>query len=83
MEYLVPLMPLLGTLPFAVAAVVITWLVLKARGGRGATQEELARLREAIERLRESQLDVQERIDVTERIVAQIRDAERRERLNE
>lgn len=83
MEYLVPLMPLLGTLPFAVAAVVITWLVLKARGGGSATQEELVRLREAIEHLRDGQLDLQERIDVTERVVAQIRGAERQERLNE
>lgn len=82
MEYLVPFMPFLGTLPFAVAAVVITWLVLKARGVSGATQEELARLREAIERLRDGQTELQERIDVTERVVAQIRGAGR-DRLGE
>ena len=83
MEFLIPLMPLLGTLPFAAAAVIITYLIVKSRGASGATKEELAQLREAIERLRDGQFDLQERLDVTERIVAQIRGAERRERLEE
>ena len=79
-ELLVPLMPLFATLPIAVAAVLIVRSVVRAREGSGALRQELDRLRDEVESLRISQSEIQERLDFTERVLAQIRGAEGRAR---
>jgi hypothetical protein len=77
MEFLIPLMPFLGALPIAVAAVVI------ARIWRGHRDRPLADLESQNERLqaemntiREELREAQERLDFTERVLAQQRRAE-------
>ena len=74
-QYLVPLMPLFGTLPFAIAAVWIARLVLKSREGGKELRAELDAMREELGALRQSQSELQERIDFTERMLSQVRDA--------
>lgn len=74
MEYLIPLMPLFGALPIAVAAVVI------ARIWRGRRDRPLADLESQNEQLqaemntiREELREAQERLDFTERVLGQQR----------
>lgn len=68
-----PFIPVLAMIPPSVAAVWIARLWLKSRGS-GA---DLAALREEIAELRQVQADMQERIDFTERMLSQVRDAQR------
>lgn len=77
MEFLIPLMPFLGALPIAVAAVVI------ARIWRGRPERPLADLEAQNEQLqaemstiREELREAQERLDFTERVLAQQRRGE-------
>jgi type VI protein secretion system component VasK len=77
MEFLIPLMPFLGALPIAVAAVVV------ARIWRGPRQQPLADLEAQNEQLqaemttiREELREAQERLDFTERVLAQQRRGE-------
>jgi hypothetical protein len=77
MEFLIPLMPFLGALPIAVAAVVI------ARMWRGRSERPLADLETQNEQLqaemstiREELREAQERLDFTERVLAQQRRGE-------
>jgi hypothetical protein len=74
-QYLVPLMPLFGTLPFAIAAVWIARLILKSREGGKDLRAELDAIREEVGALRQSQTELQERIDFTERMLSQVREA--------
>lgn len=82
-ELLVPLMPLFATLPIAVAAAWIVHRVLRAREGGSALRQELEGLRQEIESLRLSQTELQERLDFTERVLAQLRKPERRAQASE
>jgi hypothetical protein len=77
MEFLIPLMPLFGALPIAVAAVVI------ARIWRGRRDRPVADLEAQNEQLlaemstiREELREAQERLDFTERVLAQQRRVE-------
>jgi hypothetical protein len=77
MEFLIPLMPLFGALPIAVAAIVI------ARIWRGRRELPLADLEAQNEQLqaemstmREELREAQERLDFTERVLAQQRRSE-------
>jgi hypothetical protein len=77
MEFLIPLMPFLGALPIAVAAVVV------ARIWRGHREQPLADLEAQNEQLqaemttiREELREAQERLDFTERVLAQQRRGE-------
>jgi hypothetical protein len=72
MEFLIPLMPLLGALPIAVAAVMI------ARMWHRRSQLPLAdldaqnhELRAEIGAMRDELLEAQERLDFAERVLAQ------------
>jgi hypothetical protein len=80
MEFLVPLMPLFGMLPIAVAAVWIAHRILRHRERTAVANEEIDRLRQELEALRDSHVEVQERLDFTERLLAQIRDSQQRGR---
>lgn len=74
MEFLVPLMPLFGTLPFAAAAAFIAHRVIRHRERMAGSNEEMEQLRSAIDALRSGQVELQERVDFTERALAQLRD---------
>lgn len=76
MEYLVPLMPLFGALPFAVAAAWITHRILRHREQFSGSRAETEQLRQELEALRADYVDLQERLDVTERVLAQVRDGQ-------
>lgn len=76
MEYLVFLMPLLGTLPLAVAAVVIARWWFRHRLLRGELAEQLAELHTAVESLQSATIDLQERLDFAERLLTQLKDGE-------
>jgi hypothetical protein len=69
-------MPLFGTLPFAVGAVWIVHRVLRYRERKAGTAEEIHELRQQLEAVQHAQMEVQERLDFTERVLAQIRSAE-------
>ena len=77
MEFLVPLMPLLGALPLAVATVVVARMFFAHRErmlSRGPAVEEL---QAQVESLHAGQVDLQERLDFTERLVGQLREQAR------
>lgn len=73
MEILVPLMPMFATLPLAAGAVWIAHLVLRHRARQHGNSEAVDALRDEMEELRQGQLELQERLDVTERVLAQVR----------
>jgi hypothetical protein len=77
MDFLIPLMPFFGALPIAVAAVVI------ARIWRGRREHPLAdieaqneQLQAEMSTIREELREAQERLDFTERVLAQHRRGE-------
>lgn len=76
MEFLVPFMPLFGTLPVAVGAVWIVHRILRHRERLSSSNAEMEQLREEVEALRASYLDLQERLDFTERVLAQVREGQ-------
>ena len=77
MQYLVMLMPLFAALPVAAAAVWIVHGILRHRERMSLGNAEIERLREELEALRASHLELQERVDFTERALAQVRGAQR------
>lgn len=74
-QYLIPLMPLFGTLPFAIAAVWIARLILKSREGGRELRAEVEAMREEMGMLRQSQAEMLERLDFAERMLSQVREA--------
>jgi len=77
MEYMVPLMPLFATLPFAVSAAWIAHRILRHRERMAGRQAQLEELRQEFEALRNANMELQERLDFTERMLGQVRDAQR------
>ncbi len=77
MEFLIPFMPLLGGLPFAAAAVLIARMWFRHRDSRGTLAQQVEELEARIEGLRQGQVELQERAEFTERILAQIKDGSR------
>jgi hypothetical protein len=73
-EYLIPFMPLLGSLPLAVAAVLIARLWFRHREGSHELQQRLADLEAEVEGLRNGQQELQERVDFGERLLGQVKD---------
>jgi hypothetical protein len=74
MEYLVPLMPLLGSLPIAVAAVIIFRMLFRHRELRGSLAQRVGELESELDALRQGQLEMQERLEFSERLLAQLRE---------
>lgn len=60
-------------IPPSAAAVWIARMWLKSRG----TSADLVALREEIAEMRQIQADMQERVDFTERMLSQVREAQR------
>jgi hypothetical protein len=71
--HVAPFIPILAMIPPSVAAVWIARLWLNSRG----SSAELGALREEVAEMRQVQVDMQERIDFTERMLSQVREAQR------
>lgn len=70
---LAPFIPFLAMIPPSLAAMWIASRWLKSKGGSA----EIAALREELAELRQTQIDMQERVDFTERMLSQVREAQR------
>ena len=77
MEFLIPLMPLLGGLPFAAAAVLIARMWFRHRESRGTLAQQVEELEARIEGLRQGQIELQERAEFTERVLGQLKEGQR------
>lgn len=77
MEFLVPLMPLFGSLPIAVAAVLVARLWFRHRGSQGDLTEQIHELQAHVEALRLGQLELQERAEFAERLLSQVKEGQR------
>lgn len=77
MEFLVPLMPLFGSLPIAVAAVVIARLWFRHRSSQSDLHEDVRELQAQIEVLRLGQAELQERAEFAERLLSQVKEGQR------
>ncbi|HTS90239.1 MAG TPA: hypothetical protein VMG41_17235 [Gemmatimonadales bacterium] len=75
--FLAPFIPFLAMLPPSLAAMWIANRWLKTRGTAAHFQAELNTLREQLETLRQLQTESQERLDFTERLLAQVREGRR------
>jgi hypothetical protein len=72
-----PFIPFIAMLPPAIAAMWIANRWLRAREGGSQLRAELAALHEEVTALRESQADMQERLDFSERLLSQLREGRR------
>lgn len=70
-----PLVPFLALLPPSIAAVIIGTRWIKSREGGSDIHNELAALREEVAALRETQAELVERLDFSERMISQLREA--------
>ena len=70
---LAPFIPFLAMIPPSLAAMWIASRWLKSKG----SSAEVAALREELAELRQTQIDMQERVDFTERMLSQVREAQR------
>jgi hypothetical protein len=77
MEFLVPLMPLFGSLPIAVAAVVIARLWFRHRASQGDLADQVHELQAQVEALRLGQSELQERAEFAERLLNQVKEGQR------
>ena len=77
MEFLIPLMPLFAAVPIAVAAVVIARIWSRRRDAPLENLEvQNQELRSELGAMRDELRETQERLDFTERVLAQQRRAE-------
>lgn len=77
MEFLIPLMPLFGALPIAVAAIVIARMWSRRRDVPLADLEaQNHELRTELSAMRDELREAQERLDFAERVLAQQRRVE-------
>lgn len=72
-----PFIPLLAMIPPSLAAMWIASRWLKSRKTNAELHAELAALREELAELRHIQVDMQERVDFTERMLSQVRESRR------
>ena len=75
--WLVPFMPFLAMVPPSLAAMWIASRWLKNRGGGAELRADITALRDELTALRQAQAEIQERLDFTERMLSQVRDAHR------
>jgi hypothetical protein len=72
-----PFIPILALIPPSLAAMWIASRWLKSRRTNDELHQELIALREDVGELRQIQMDLQERLDLTDRILSQVRDTQR------
>ena len=73
--FLGPLVPFLALLPPSIAAIIIGTRWIKSREGGSDVHTELAALREEVTALRDVQAELVERLDFSERMISQLREA--------
>jgi chromosome segregation ATPase len=73
--YLKDLIPLLATIPLAVAAIWISNRWSKLRRGDAELQAKIAALRDEVDALRQEQAETHERLDYAERLLGGLREA--------
>jgi hypothetical protein len=76
MSYLKDFMPLIATIPLAVAAIWIANRWMRLRRGDDELHAEIVALRDEVDALRQEQAATQERVDFTERLLSQLREAQ-------
>jgi hypothetical protein len=69
--------PFLAMLPPSIAAVWIAHRWLKTRGAGSELHAEVAALKDEMAALRQTQAELQERVDFAERMLAQVREGPR------
>lgn len=74
---LVPFIPFLAMIPPSLAAMWIASRWFKTRGTSAELRAEMAALRDEVGELRQAQLDMQERVDFSERMLSQVRESHR------
>ena len=74
---LAPFIPFFAMIPPSLAAMWIASRWLKTRGTNAELRAEMAELRDEVAELRQAQLDMQERVDFTERMLGQVRESQR------
>lgn len=72
-----PFIPMLALIPPSLAAMWIASRWLKSRKTNAELHAELTALREDVAELRQAQLDLQERVDFSERMLSQVRESQR------
>ena len=72
-----PFIPLMALIPPSLAAMWIANRWLKSRKTNEEIHDELTALREEVAELRQVQVDLHERFDLTDRMLSQVRDAQR------
>jgi hypothetical protein len=72
---LAPFIPFFAMIPPSLAAMWIASRWLKSRKTTADLSEEVAALRDEVAELRQAQAAVQERVDFTERMLSQVREA--------
>jgi hypothetical protein len=75
--FLVPLMPLLGSIPIAVALVLVARMWFRHRDTRGELSQQMEELEAKVEALRLGQLELQERAEFAERLLNQVKEGHR------
>jgi hypothetical protein len=75
--FLAPFIPFLAMLPPSLAAIWIANRWLRTRGTSAELQAQLEVLRDEVASLRQVQAESQERLEFTERMLAQVREARR------
>jgi len=78
MEFLVPFMPMFATLPIAVGGAWIVHRILVHRERHAAGNARIEDLEQEIHALRAAQMELQERVDFSERVLGQIRETQQR-----
>ncbi len=73
--FLGPFIPFMALLPPSIAAIIIGTRWIKSREGGSDMHNDLAALREEVAALREVQAELVERLDFSERMISQLREA--------
>ena len=77
MAYIAPFIPFIAMLPPAIAAMWIANRWIRSREGGSQVRSELATLHEELTALRESQAEMQERLDFSEQVISQLKEGRR------
>jgi len=74
---LVPFMPLLGSVPIAVAVVLVARMWFRHRETGGAVSSRVEELEARVEALRLGQVELQDRAEFAERLLNQVKEGQR------
>jgi hypothetical protein len=75
--FLVPFMPLLGSVPLAVAIVLVARMWFRHRELRGDRSQQVQELTAKVEALQLGQLELQDRAEFAERLLNQVKEGQR------